>query len=80
MEDAKLFDYMRSLIESEGLFAEPSACAAFAGPVGLYTYEEGKAYMRAHGLNMKNAVHIAWATGGSLVPEYEREKYAKTHL
>lgn len=80
VEDAKLFDYMRSLIESEGLFAEPSACAAFAGPVGLYTYEEGKAYMRAHGLNMKNAVHIAWATGGSLVPEYEREKYAKTHL
>ena len=36
--------------------------------------------MRAHGLNMKNAVHIAWATGGSLVPEYEREKYVKTHL
>ena len=46
----------------------------------IATYEEGKAYIRAHGLNMKNAVHIAWATGGSLVPEYEREKYAKTHL
>lgn len=82
VEDGMLFDYMRSLIQSENLFAEPSACAAFAGPVALYTFDEGEEYIRTHGLEsrMKNAVHIAWATGGSLVPEYEREKYKATHI
>lgn len=80
MEDAKLFDYMRSLIESEGLFAEPSACAAFAGPVGLYTYEEGKGvHTRARAEHEKRRAYRL-GHGGSLVPEYEREKYAKTHL
>ena len=29
---------------------------------------------------MQNAVHIAWATGGSLVPEKMREEYKKTYL
>ncbi len=82
IEDGKLFDYMRSLIQSENLFAEPSACAAFAGPVALYKFKEGREYIHAHGLEsrMKNAVHIAWATGGSLVPEYEREKYKAKHI
>ena len=29
---------------------------------------------------MKNATHIAWATGGRLVPQDEREKYCNTYL
>ena len=29
---------------------------------------------------MQNAVHIAWATGGSLVPEEIREEYKNTYL
>ena len=29
---------------------------------------------------MKNATHIAWATGGSLVPEAIREEYRNTYL
>ena len=29
---------------------------------------------------MKDAVHIAWATGGRLVPEDVREEYKKTYL
>ena len=29
---------------------------------------------------MKNATHIAWATGGSLVPEAIREEYKNTYL
>lgn len=30
--------------------------------------------------SMQNAVHIAWATGGSLVPEEIREEYKNTYL
>lgn len=82
LRDGKLYDYMRSLIQSESIFAEPSACAAFAGPVGLATYADCREYIEKQGLApyMKNAVHIAWATGGSLVPESEREKYAATYI
>lgn len=29
---------------------------------------------------MKNATHIAWATGGRMVPEETREIYIKTGL
>lgn len=82
VEDGRLYDYMRSLIQSQELFAEPSACAAFEGPVGLYTHKEGLEYMQKHALEgrMKHATHIVWATGGSLVPEHEREKYAATYI
>ena len=64
VEDAKLYDYMRLLEQTEGIFIEPSACAAFEGM--KYTNE--------------NATHILWATGGSMVPEEIRNQYRNTKL
>ena len=80
--DAPLYDDLRLLLQREGLFAEPSALAAFAGPRGLFTYPEGRAYMERHGLaeHMEEAVHIAWLTGGALVPEKVRRQYFETVL
>ncbi len=72
VEDRRLYNYMRALLASENLFIEPSACAAFQGPVAL----GGTSYAKA----AANAVHIAWATGGRLVPSEEREKYKNTYL
>lgn len=82
VRDEILYSYMRELVESEGVFIEPSACAAFAGPVGLMGYSGGREYIEKHGLGsaMKNAAHIAWATGGSLVPDQIREEYMKQYL
>lgn len=82
VQDAALYDEMRALIESEGLFAEPSACAAFAGPRGLFSYPEGNKYIAKHGLaaHMQDATHVAWLTGGSLVPEEIRRAYMDTRL
>lgn len=82
IRDAKLYDYMRDLIKTEDIFLEPSACAAFQGPVRLMCCPEALEYLQKHGLmeHMKNAVHIAWATGGSLVPEPIREEYMETYL
>ncbi|MBR6738811.1 MAG: D-serine ammonia-lyase, partial [Oscillospiraceae bacterium] len=79
VEDRKLYDYMRLLLASEELFIEPSACAAFAGVEKIAVCRE---YIERHGLaeKMKNATHIAWATGGRLVPQDEREKYCNTYL
>lgn len=82
LRDYRLFDYLRDLDRSEGLFIEPSACAAFAGPEGLFRYPEGQRYLESHGLNDKldHISHIAWATGGALVPAKERSDYLAKRL
>lgn len=82
VDDKWLYEYMRALLDTEDIFLEPSACAAFEGPIKLMQYEETQAYIRDHGLEdkMEDAVHIAWATGGKLVPPYIREEYKKTYL
>lgn len=78
VEDSKLYDYMRDLLETEGIFLEPSACAAFQGPVSAGRVQM-KQYLAENGLEAKRkqAVHVAWATGGSLVPEEIREEYKR---
>lgn len=82
VKDAKLYAYMRDLLDTENIFLEPSACASFQGPVRLLETGEGRAYLAKEGLadKMGQAVHIAWATGGSLVPENIREEYRNTYL
>ncbi len=82
IRDGKLYDYMRDLLETEDIFLEPSACAAFQGPVRLQKSGETKRYIAEHHLEdkMKNTAHIAWATGGSLVPEEIREEYKNTFI
>lgn len=81
IRDGQLYDYMRDLLETEDIFLEPSACAAFQGPIRLNQEETVKEYLKEQGLieKMGNATHIAWATGGSLVPEEIREEYKNTY-
>lgn len=82
MEDRKLYEYMRALLETEDTFIEPSSCAAFEGPTKIMVKEETIKYLEKYNLNSKmdNAVHIAWATGGRLVPEEIRKEYKNTYL
>ena len=82
VQDARLYDYMRDLLDTEDIFLEPSACAAFQGVIRENDSEAFQKYLEKNKLTdlMQNAVHIAWATGGSLVPEKMREEYKKTYL
>lgn len=77
VEDGRLFDYLRDLWESEGVFVEPSACAAFQGPARIERSGELRTYLETWDLEdqLREATHLVWATGGSLVPEKERVKY-----
>jgi D-serine dehydratase len=59
------------LADSEQITIEPSATPGLLGPVMVAGSDAGKTYIRKNNLekHMKNATHIAWATGGLLVPE-----------
>ena len=80
LADCKLYDYLRRLWESEGIFIEPSSCAAFQGVLDAANAPEMAAYIADHRLPMENATHVAWATGGRLVPPEQREIFLRTHL
>ena len=68
--DERLVPYLRALHESEGIFAEPSACAAFIGPARFHEAADDV----LGGTPRGNVTHLVWATGGALVPQSEREK------
>lgn len=76
IQDKKLYDLMRGLMKSENIFIEPSACAAFAGMLHSDVLRE---YCEKQGLSdrMDRIIHVAWATGGSMVPAEMVEIYLK---
>ncbi|MEK0399672.1 D-serine ammonia-lyase [Tetragenococcus halophilus] len=63
------------LYDTEGIFLEPAATAGLSGPAYLFNTEEGRQYIKEKGLNMENATHIAWGTGGSMVPKEDRKVF-----
>lgn len=79
--DCRLYQYMRDLLKTENIFIEPSSCAAFAG-LRHFSQPAMQKYLEQHNLTqrMPHAIHIAWATGGALVPEEIREQYQHTYL
>ena len=77
VEDNKLFILLSSLIDTEDIHLEPSACAGLAGVAELFVNPSAKKYLEHHNLTPKliNSTHIVWATGGSLVPKDVMEDY-----
>ncbi len=76
IEDEQLFTLLTQLKDSENIFLEPSATAGLIGPQQI----QKTGYAKKHALHMKNATHIAWATGGLLVPEHERKTFYERGL
>lgn len=77
IKDDELFKILALLMDSEGLKVEPSAASGLQGPIRLQQQSD---YIESHGLTkyMAQATHIAWATGGLLVPKEDMERfYAK---
>lgn len=73
--DDDVFKALQTTIyEKEAIFLEPAAVAGLIGPYNLMASQEGQAYMTNKELTdkMANATHIAWGTGGSMVPEKDR--------
>lgn len=77
VSDPELFKLLSALADTENIHLEPSALAGVIGPVKLAAEKQGKEYVQDHNLKdkMKNAVHLMWATGGSMVPKEIMEEY-----
>ncbi|MFC4559742.1 D-serine ammonia-lyase [Virgibacillus kekensis] len=71
VEDPTLFQLLTLLADNEKIYLEPSATAGLVGP-GVIAQSD---YMKDHSINSANVTHIAWATGGGLVPEEEMEGF-----
>lgn len=67
IDDSRLYNYLKLLSDTEHLLIEPSACAGFLGPELVINRDEY--------LNIQNATHIVWATGGNMVPKTEMQMY-----
>lgn len=75
VSDAKMYRLLKDLADTENIYLEPSALAGMIGPLKLA--QEGAAFLAREGLTdkMENATHLVWATGGSMVPGSEMERY-----
>lgn len=71
VQDEQLYQLLTQLVDTEDLFLEPSATAGLIGPQRILETD----YAQKHNLDMSKATHIAWSTGGALVPEEERKKF-----
>ncbi|MDN4493800.1 D-serine ammonia-lyase [Ureibacillus aquaedulcis] len=79
VEDSFLFNSIRAMWNREHIFMEPSAHAAVFGPISLF--KQGKSYyIEQNDLQMKNATHLIWSTGGNMVPEEQRREFLKKML
>ena len=78
VEDKRLYEYLRDLRDSEGIFIEPSSCAGFQGPVSLIRFVNGLSEDTLDEISA--GTHIVWATGGRLVPQDVRAKFYETYL
>lgn len=77
ISDQRMFYLLNKMVENEGIKIEPSGLAGLYGPVQLLKSQEGQQYIEDNGLSesIKNAVHISWATGGSMVPSLEMDEF-----
>lgn len=66
----------------ENIQLEPAALAGTPGPSRLFQTKEGQAFLVELSLSGKknNITHIAWATGGSMVPEEDMEAFIQEGL
>lgn len=75
IEDDKLFKLLKDLVDTENIHLEPSALAGMFGPIRLLLDESEYIKDKSLTERMDQAVHIVWATGGSMVPKEMLDQY-----
>ena len=75
--DARLLSDLRTLYRCHSIFIEPAAALSLSAPVQFLLSEAGRQYLQQRQLSPETQafVHLAWATGGGLIPEPLRKSY-----
>ena len=71
------------LYDEEGIALEPSAAAGLSGIIRLYQSLAGQQYIAEQKLTQKinqKPLYLVWATGGSLVPTDEMNRYLQKRI
>lgn len=76
INENSIFELMKELYKKESVFVEPSAASSMIFTKFLDDDEFIK-FINKEEISPENITHIAWSTGGMLVPESEREKLLK---
>ena len=80
IDDDEMYRLLALLAQQEDIFIEPSAAA---GIPGIFHVLDNAGYREQMALSqerMKQATHIAWLTGGNMVPEEEMNRYIEKGL
>lgn len=82
VQEKETYDHLTALADLEGIYVEPAAVAGVPGACHLLTSESGQNYIKDKKFDdcMDNATHIAWATGGSMVPITEMRQFYNMSL
>lgn len=73
IEDQMLFVLLKELYQANQIFIEPSATAGLIGPESVLN----STYAPLKHINTANITHVAWATGGGLIPEEIKGDFLK---
>lgn len=82
LQDDSFRVLLTNLYQEENIFLEPAAVAGLAGPFKVLGSEAGRKYLTENNLQdkLENATHIAWGTGGSMVPEEDKVAFIEEGL
>lgn len=77
VSESEAMRLLAKMIDLESIPLEPAALAGVPGIVRVLSTEAGQAFIEKHQLadKLQNATHIAWATGGSMVPEEDMQAF-----
>jgi D-serine dehydratase len=80
ISDEQLYQLLKELVDTEGIYLEPSALAGMIGPIKLR--KEGTDYLTRQNFAemMSNGTHIVWGTGGNMVPKEMMMQYYQKGL
>ena len=77
LTDERMYRMLAQLADSENIYLEPSALAGMYGPILLEKLPAFREYVEREGLTdrLAESTQLVWATGGSMVPKEEMERY-----
>ena len=73
LTDQEASHYLAKMIDIENISLEPASIASLLGPIRMLTSSQGQAWLKENDLvdKLDKTTHLAWATGGSMVPEQD---------